>query len=422
MLHVTLMLGNASLVYGERYEKIYHQIVAYKLFVMTTHSLPKHIAFSQSLASYTKYNLSDSTAQALTLNQLCILADSKVDKSNTQHANLGDTLLQYSPLQGDLVLRQEIINFHQALNSHTSKIGVDNAITFCGAQEALSAIYQSLLSAEDEIVVMTPSYPSLVNMAKSMGVIVREIPLCADNNWQVNIDDFKRTVNDKTKLIVMNSPHNPTGSVIATELAEEILQLAQQYQCYLLSDDVSQASNYYGLALAHRYLDYQKSIVVGVMSKSLGLAGIRIGWAVTPNNKLRDQLLAIKAVNSICCSKIDEKLAVLALQNRSEILANNNQTILDNISLFKAFIDRHSDKLGWQPPKAGMLSLVEVKNISSITSWAAQVTQESGVLLLPSELFGMTGNYFRLGLGQKSFAHTLLVFERQLLSMDNGIV
>ena len=157
------------------------------------------------------------------------------------------------------------------------------------------------------------------------------------------------------------------------------------------------------------------------MSKSLGLAGIRIGWAVTPNNKLRDQLLAIKAVNSICCSKIDEKLAVLALQNRSEILANNNQTILDNISLFKAFIDRHSDKLGWQPPKAGMLSLVEVKNISSITSWAAQVAQESGVLLLPSELFGMTGNYFRLGLGQKSFAHTLLVFERQLLSMDNGI-
>lgn len=420
------MLANVSSVYGEFYEKIYHQIFAYKLFLMTTHSLPKHIAFSQSLASYTKYNLSDSTAQALTLNQLCNLADSTVDANvetnNAQHANLGETLLQYSPLQGDIVLRQEIINFHQELNCHTSKLGVDSAIIFCGAQEALSAIYQSLLSAEDEIVVVTPSYPSLVNMAKSMGVIVKEVPLCADNNWQVSIDDFKRTVNDKTKLIVVNSPHNPTGSVIATELAEEILQLAQQYQCYLLSDDVSQASNYYDLALAHRYLDYQKSIVVGVMSKSLGLAGIRIGWAVTPNHKLREQLLAIKAVNSICCSKIDEKLAVLALQNRNKIIADNNKIILNNISLFNAFIDRYSDKLGWQPPKAGMLSLVEVKNISSITSWAIQVTQESGVLLLPSELFSMTGNCFRLGLGQKSFANTLLVFERQLLSMDNGFV
>ena len=419
------MLANLSSVYGELYEKIYHQIFACKLFIMTTHSLPKHIAFSQSLAGYIKYNLSDSTAQALTLNQLCNLADSKVDtnvdKNNAQHANLGETLLQYSPLQGDVVLRQEIINFHQELNCHTSKLGVDSAITFCGAQEALSAIYQSLLCAEDEIVVMTPSYPSLVNMAKSMGVIVKEIPLCAENNWQVNIDDFERTISNNTKLIVVN-PHNPTGNVVDTELAEKILQLAQQYQCYLLSDDVSQASNYYDLALAHRYLDYQKSIVVGVMSKSLGLAGIRIGWAVTPNNKLRDRLIAIKAVNSICCSKIDEKLAVLALQNRSEILANNNQTILDNISLFNAFIDRHSDKLSWQQPKAGILSLVEVKNISSINDWAVEIAQESGVLLLPSELFGMTGNYFRLGLGQKSFANTLLVFERQLLSMNSGIV
>ena len=223
------MLANVSLVYGERYEKIYHQIIAYKLFVMTTHSLPKHIAFSQSLAGYIKYNLSDSTAQALTLNQLCNLADSKVDKSNTQHANLGETLLQYSPVRGDVLLRQEIIDFHQEYNCHTREIDIDSAITFCGAQEALSAIYQSLLSAEDEIVVMTPSYPSLVNMAKSMGVIVREIPLCAENNWQVNIDEFERTVSNKTKLIVVNSPHNPTGSVIATELAEKILQLAQQY-------------------------------------------------------------------------------------------------------------------------------------------------------------------------------------------------
>lgn len=382
------------------------------------HLLPKHIAFSQSLAGYIKYNLSDSTAQALTLDQLCQLDVGSLEGDKQQAGKIGETMLQYSPLQGDILLRQEIVDFHQDLNFHTRKITADSAITFCGAQEALSAIYQSILNAGDEIVVMTPSYPSLVNMAKSMGVIVREIPLCADNNWQVIVDNFERAVSVKTKLIVVNSPHNPTGSIIDTELAEKILQLAQQYQCYLLSDDVSQASNYYGLDLEHRYLDYQKSIVVGVMSKSLGLAGIRIGWAVTPNDKLRDCLLAIKAVNSICCSKIDEKLACLALQNRTAILANNNKIILDNISLFKSFIERHSEKLSWQPPKAGMLSLVEVKNINSIKSWSTLVAQESGVLILPSELFGMSGNYFRLGLGQKNFANMLLVFERQLLSMN----
>ncbi|MBA6289766.1 pyridoxal phosphate-dependent aminotransferase [Colwellia sp. MB3u-4] len=393
---------------------------------MPTYSLPKHIAYSQSLAGYIQHNLSDSTAQALTLAQLCQLGTAGLGASSLGTDNLtvsavetdpiGATLLSYSPIQGDLALRQEIVKFHQGLNCHRRLITPDSAVTFCGAQEALSAIYQAVLSAGDEIVVMTPSYPSLVTMAKSMGVIVREIALCVDNHWQANIDDFKQVVNDKTQLIVLNSPHNPTGSVIDSELAKQILQLAQHYQCYLLSDDVSQASNYYDLALAHGYLDYPKSIVVGVMSKSLGLAGVRIGWAVTPNKTLLQSLMAIKAVHSICCSKIDEKLALLALQNSQEILTRNNQLIADNIALFSALVARHPEKLHWHQPQAGMLALVEVKNIDSIISWSHKLAKQSGILALPSELFGLSGNYFRLGLGQKSLANTLEIFEDYLLT------
>ena len=130
-----------------------------------------------------------------------------------------------------------------------------------------------------------------------------------------------------------------------------------------MSDDVSQASNYLGLALAHRYLDYEKSIIVGVMSKSLGLAGVRIGWAVTPNKLIINNLIAIKVKQSICCSKIDENLACIALRNSTEIIAVNNNIITDNISLFTEFISRHQPWLSWHPPRAGMLALVEVKNI-----------------------------------------------------------
>lgn len=383
---------------------------------MPIYSLPKHIAYSQSLAGYIKYNLSDSTAQALTLEQLC-----RLGASDFAAGDIGETLLQYAPIQGDGLLRQEIVNFHQNLNCHSRILAADNAVTFCGAQEALSAIYQALLRTGDEIVVLTPSYPSLVKMAESMGVIVKEIALCADNHWQVNIDAFKQVVNDKTRLIVLNSPHNPTGCIINSELAEKVLQLAQHYQCYLLSDDVSQASNYHQLALAHGYLDYPNSIVVGVMSKSFGLAGVRIGWAVTPNKALLQSLIAIKAVNSICCSKIDEKLACLALQNSQEILTTNNQIILDNITLVSALIARHPEKLSWQPPQAGILALVEVNNIASIMTWSPSMTKKSGVLALPSELFGHSGNYFRLGLGQKSLANTLEKFERFLLTTSINI-
>tara|TARA_B110000495_G_scaffold166242_1_gene152287 strand:- start:3083 stop:4219 length:1137 start_codon:yes stop_codon:yes gene_type:complete len=368
---------------------------------MPKYLLPKHIAYTRGLADHIKFNFSDSTAHALTYEQLCAFS---VDELNS-------ILLSYSPVQGDVLLRQLIINFHQGLNCHRQTLEADNAVTFCGAQEALSAVYQALLDADDEIIVLTPSYPSLVTMAKTMGVVVKEIALCADNHWQVHIEDFSRLMTEKTRLIVLNSPHNPTGSIIDSALAEQVLQLAEQYQCYLLSDDVSQASNYHDLALAHRYLDYSKSIIVGVMSKSLGLAGVRIGWAVTPDDTLLNSLLAIKAMSSICCSKIDENLASIALRYSHEIIATNNVIIRDNIALFSAFINRYKQAFSWHPPQAGILALVEVKNIASMMAWSNRLVKKTGILALPSELFGLQGNYFRLGLGQKSFAQTLAIFE-----------
>jgi aspartate/methionine/tyrosine aminotransferase len=367
---------------------------------MPKHALPAHIEFSRQLAPYVTDNISDSTGQSLTLAQLCQL-------SNT---DITQTQLQYASVQGSAALREAIVTFHQGLNSHQQQLSKDDAITFSGAQEALSAIYQSVLSPGDEVVVVTPSYPSLVSMAKSLGAKVKEIKLTQNNAWKVAIEDFERAVSSKTRLIVLNSPHNPTGSVIDSALAENILQLAKKYQCYLLSDDVSQASNYSGIALAHRYLDYQNSIVVAVMSKSFGLAGIRIGWALTPNKAIMDNLRAIKTRNSICCSAIDEALALIALENSQQILVTNNKIIADNITLFEEYAAQHSDLISWHPPKAGILALVEIKQVKSMTHWSTALAKNTGVLALPCELFGLSGNYFRLGLGQKDFANILTKF------------
>lgn len=362
--------------------------------------LPAHIAFSRQLAPYITDNISDSTAEALTLAQLCEL-------SNT---DIGQTKLCYAPVQGSMALREAIIAFHQKLNAHAQLLNADNAITFSGAQEALSAIYQSILCPDDEVVVLTPSYPSLVGMAKLLGARVREIQLKQSNGWDIGFEDFEQVVNSKTRLIILNSPHNPTGSVIDSALADKILQLAKKYQCYLLSDDVSQASNYADMALAHRYLDYQKSIVVGVMSKSFGLSGVRIGWAVTPSKVILHNLMAFKAQNSICCSATDEALALIALRNSEQILATNNKIIVDNIALFEQLVMKHSNLLSWHPPKAGILALVEVKNVQSMAQWSTALAKNSGILALPSELFGLTGNYFRLGLGQSDFSNVLAKF------------
>jgi len=377
--------------------------------------LPAHIAFGQRLAQNPKvkidFNLSDSCAQSLSVHALCKLADSTVESV------LGDQELSYAPLWGGKVLRRLIADFHQSANSHITKLTAEDVLTFCGAQEALSAIYQCVFStntsfscselAESEIVVMTPCYPSLVTMAKQMGIKVNYLRLDPKQTWQVTLKNLSRLVNEKTRLIVINSPHNPTGSVIKSTLANEILTLAKKFNCYLLADDVSQMSNYHQLPLAHRYLDYDKAIVVSVLSKSFGLAGLRIGWAVSKNQALLKQLLAVKTQASICTSVIDEKLAELALTNHEKIISDNNNLAAKNIKLFQQFIDNNSFFLSWQPPEAGLLALVKCHTKMPMLEWAEQLAEQAGIFVYPASLFGLNEPYFRLGLGNSDLPSIL---------------
>jgi len=368
--------------------------------------LPPHIEYGNGLNTYIEYNLSNSCAHALNLKELLSLSKQ----------NLEELTLTYAPISGDPFLRKAIAHFHRGLN-HLPHIELNyafdetNVLTFCGAQEALAAVYKSILLPGDEVVVFTPCYPSLLSMAEAMGAQVKCIALNQHHQWQIHYQELEAAVNEKTKLIVINSPHNPTGSYCNTETAKKITLLAQKYQCYLLADDVAQASNYNNLPLAHDYLRYANSIVISVMSKSFGLSGVRVGWALSPNKALLKKMQAIKSFGSICCSAVDEKLALIALENAKEILAANNQIIAENIVHFERFINKNSKHFSWHVPQAGILAVVESKVEQAIDDWLPLLAQQSNIMLLPAYLFGLKGEYFRLGLGQKDFPQALTAFQ-----------
>jgi aspartate/methionine/tyrosine aminotransferase len=387
-------------------------------------NLPAHIAFSQSIEADIVYNLSDSTAQTMTVSELCALGNNNIDELS----------LSYGALMGDDALRQAIATFHQDLNTPKKSplyqplaesspenffpvfpvLNEHNVLTFCGAQEALASVYRLLLQPGDEVVLMTPCYPSLKVMAENSGCVVREIKLSALTDWQVNIDSFLPLVNERTKLIVLNSPHNPSGSIIDSYLAAQLLSLAKQFNCYILADDVSQASNYHNLPLEHQYLSYSKAIIVSVLSKSFGLAGIRVGWVVCKDEELIKSLLADKCYGSICCSAVDLFLAKIALNHQQIIINKNNLITKNNIILFENFINKNSHLFSWYPPRAGMLAIVKCHFEQPIEQWAKHLASMTGLLLLPTSLFGMSGQYFRLGLGQANLFEALEVFQQYL--------
>ncbi|XQW84390.1 pyridoxal phosphate-dependent aminotransferase [Thalassotalea piscium] len=365
--------------------------------VNTSIAMPAHIAYSRSLKAEVTINLSHSCAQTMTLAELI----------QFNPTGLNDISLEYASLAGSETLRQSICDYYQLYNQGTKDLTANQVLTFCGGQEALSAIYRTILVPGDEVIVFTPCYPSLVTMAEGLGCQVKQVTLKEANNWEIDFTDVEALMSAKTKLLVLNSPHNPTGSIIDLHLSDKILALAIKYQCYLLADEVSHASNYFNLPLSNHYLSYDKAISVGVMSKSLGLAGIRIGWLLTKNQQWLEQLTAVKASGSICISAIDQAAAIMAFQQSSNIIAKNNTLIKANIEEMDAFVNEYSHLFQWHPPKAGMLALVRYLGDEGIELLSQTLASQYGVLVLPSRLFGLPGDFFRLGLGQQNFTQGL---------------
>lgn len=358
----------------------------------------RHLAYINDLRSKLekplRFNLSDSCTETLSLNALLSMADED---------ELAELSLGYATIQGAPYLRAQIAELHRA--------NADDVVTFCGAQEALFAAFNHVLQPGDEVINLSPAYPSLLSIPKQLGATVKSIELQFERQWQFDIDDIKSRLSDKTKLIVLNSPHNPTGSVMSQSLATQILELARERGIYIMSDEVSVWSDYNDLALGYPFVDYDKSIVIGVMSKSFGLAGVRIGWAVSTDPQLRQRLMDIRGYTSICGSVTDEYLATVAIRDRDAIFRRNNQLTASNIALFRQFIKDSQGKFEWIEPQAGMLTLVKANPDIDIHQLAEQLAIEQQLLILPGDLFGIKGNYFRLGLGRANFEEALARFK-----------
>ncbi len=374
-------------------------------------TLPKHIAYTQALKAEVKYNLSHSCGQSLTIAQL-------LSYQTGANESLSHLSLDYASVQGSETLRRHIADFHQAYHHGQQTLSATDVVTFSGAQEGLAAIYHTLLSSGDEVVVFTPSYPSLVNMVSHTGACVKTIPMlfnAKDNRWQFDLDALCAAVNERTKLIVINSPHNPSGAILTETQKQQVLQIAKTFNCYLLCDDVTQpmvhksAHHNKGdsVNLSHHFLDYENTIVVSVLSKSFGLAGVRLGWVVSRNTPLLEQLIAFKTYGSICTSAVDEYLAEIALTHAQPIIANNLAIIEQNKACLTPFLEQHGDIFSCALPQAGFLAVMQIKTDKPLEHWLHELLDQSGVLLLPTHLFGLSSDAVRLGLGQKNFGDGL---------------
>jgi aspartate/methionine/tyrosine aminotransferase len=273
-----------------------------------------------------------------------------------------------------------------------------------------------LLQKGDHVIVPTPCYQSLLTLPQSLGCTVSPLSIReGTDGWYFDIADLAALLTPQTKLIVINFPHNPTSAHIDQATLEKIVEHAKSVGAYLLSDEVyrfSEHSTKQSLPPAANL--YEKAVSVGVMSKTFGLAGLRIGWLATQDVDLLKKCLDFKCYLSLCNSAPSEILALMALRAKKQIIERNLNIIHSNLGKLDHFFNQHRNIFEWKKPQAGSTAFPKLLLNIPIDSFAKDLIAKEGVLLLPGSVYDFPGNYFRLGFGRKDLPEALARLERYL--------
>jgi aspartate/methionine/tyrosine aminotransferase len=315
--------------------------------------------------------------------------------------------LGYTETPGSLYLRQKISDLYQTLVPK-------NVLVHSGAQEAIFLFLQSFLSAGDHVIVQTPCYQSFLSVPQNIGCSVSEWEIAFDDKWHIDLENLEKLVSDKTKLICINSPNNPTGYHFSQEELSTIISIARKHGIVIFSDEVYQNLEQEQKDFLPAVGDiFENGVSLNVISKAYGLAGLRIGWVATSRLDILNKMAVLKDYTSICNNVTGEFLVVLALNNAKTLLSRNLQIIKRNLIIAETFFSEWKEFFRWQKPNAGPLTFVKMLTETDSNSFINRLLDAKKVLLLPGELYDRPG-FFRMGFGRKNFPDALEKFSEFL--------
>ena len=320
----------------------------------------------------------------------------------------GSLWLGYTESQGNPELRTQIASLYQNVSS-------EQVLVHTGAEEAIFNSMNCLVDVGDRVVVHAPYYQSLGEVARSIGAEVVEWRGDPGNGWDLDLQVLKEKLTERTKLVVVNFPHNPTGFIPDTSFIHELSELSDARGFFVLCDEVYRGLEYNPDHRLPSYADInERGLSIGVMSKTYGLAGLRIGWIATRNQALYDALASFKDYTTICNSAPSEFLATLALRHREAIVERNLTIIKENLRLLGSFFSAHHDTFFWNEPKAGPIAFPRYLG-ESVERFCTELLQDTGVLLAPGIVFGGDYNCFRVGFGRRNMQEGLQKLEQFLV-------
>jgi aspartate/methionine/tyrosine aminotransferase len=304
-----------------------------------------------------------------------------------ENERLLKTQLTYQPGHGTESLRQALAAMYGAK--------ADEIQIVTGASEALLALFFLAAEPGANVVLPYPAFPPFLAIPESFGLEVRRYNLDAKNGSAFDLERVRSLVDDRTKLVLVNSPHNPTGSVVSESDVRALEELTSKRGVQLVVDEVYHPI--YRTKALRSAGEYTRATILGDFSKAFSLSGIRVGWILERDPKRREDYWNARAHFSISNNFPGELLAEVAVRNRKTIFDRAREVAASNLYILDRIFREHREILGWVRPEGGMTAfpwLVSGENARPFCEAAAS----KGVLLAPGDCFGFP-SHFRLGFG-----------------------
>jgi aspartate/methionine/tyrosine aminotransferase len=265
-----------------------------------------------------------------------------------------------------------------------------------------------------------PGYESLYAIAEALGCEVTKWIPEEENNWRFDPHFLEKNIRSNTKLIIVNFPHNPTGYLPPKNDYELIIDMARKHNIHLFSDEMYRFLEYDGNERLPSACEiYEKAVSLFGMSKTFGMAGVRIGWLVTKDKNLFTNMAAFKDYTTICSSAPSEILSIIALRSRQKIIDRHISRIKRNLALLDTFFDNHQDRFEWVKPKAGTIGFPRLKGEINSLEFCQSAIRTSNIMLLPSTIYEFDDRHFRIGFGRENMPEALAKLSEFVSSLKN---
>jgi len=326
-----------------------------------------------------EFNLAASEGPRWTLNEILNLANEEERQHFLNHK------LGYGRPAGAEGLRAAIAEMQD--------VGVDTVQVVTGASEALLILFWLAAEAGANVVLPRPGYPPFSALPESLGIEIRYYAVRKENDFRIDLEEIKRLVDRNTRLILINSPHNPTGATISDAELDRLHEFTSSREIQLVSDEVYHPI-YHGPA-TRSASRLPHATVIHDFSKAFPLSGVRTGWMIEHDAKRRELYWNARTYFSISNNTAGEMLAEIAMRHRNIVLGKTQETATRNLRQLASFMSEYRDTLGWIPPRGGVTAfpwLVSGENSRPFCQAAA----EQGILLAPGDCWDAP-SHFRLG-------------------------